>query len=93
MNLTKLALAESKTKLSTTRAAILSCLVKSNRNSASLGRSIGRSAVAIGGILSSLEKAELIQRQRDKADRRKVVVSVTDKGLELLSQFCEAALA
>jgi len=49
-----------------------------------LARSASVSHATVTGILSRLEKKNLIRRDKSTEDRRKVLVAVTDKGRELL---------
>ena len=50
-----------------------------------LARSIHLSQATLTGILSRLEGRTLVQRMRDGADRRSVVVQLTEAGTELLA--------
>jgi DNA-binding MarR family transcriptional regulator len=49
----------------------------------SLARAVHLSPSTVIGILDRLEAKELITRQRDALDRRKVLVAVTDEGLAI----------
>lgn len=51
-----------------------------------LARSISLSQATVTGILERLEKKQLIIRERCDRDRRKIIISVTHKCIELLSQ-------
>ena len=87
MNLIQFALAESKAKLTTTRAAILQVVRHEGKISSAIGKEVGRSAVAIGSILGSMENDGLISRHRSAVDRRKVIVNSTAAGDEALGLF------
>lgn len=50
-----------------------------------IGRLIHVSNSTVVGILDRLEAKELVKRRRDTTDRRKVIVSITKKGRELVS--------
>jgi DNA-binding MarR family transcriptional regulator len=50
-----------------------------------LARSVHVSHPTMTGILDRLEKQGLVSRNRDKEDRRRISVSVTDRGLALLA--------
>lgn len=47
---------------------------------------LGIQSGSLSEILSKLEAVEFIRRERDDADKRRVIVSITDKGLEDLRQ-------
>ncbi len=47
---------------------------------------LGIQSGSLSEILSKLEAVEFIRRERDEADKRRVIVSITDKGLEDLRQ-------
>jgi DNA-binding MarR family transcriptional regulator len=51
-----------------------------------LARAISLSQATVTGILERLEKKQLIIRERCDRDRRKIIISVTHKCTELLSQ-------
>lgn len=51
-----------------------------------LARSVRVSHPTMTGILDRLEKQELVSRNRDNGDRRRISVSVTDRGLALLDK-------
>ncbi|GAB6158431.1 hypothetical protein JCM39194_16310 [Desulfotomaculum varum] len=48
---------------------------------------------AITAILDRMEKSGFIQRERDKQDRRLVIVNITDKGQETFAKAQEKRLA
>ena len=47
---------------------------------------LGIQSGSLSEILSNLESVGFIRRERDDADKRRVIVSITDKGLEDLRQ-------
>jgi DNA-binding MarR family transcriptional regulator len=51
-----------------------------------LARSVHVSHPTMTGILDRLEKQGLVSRNRDNEDRRRISVSVTDRGLDLLAE-------
>jgi DNA-binding MarR family transcriptional regulator len=51
-----------------------------------LARSSSLSQATVTDILNRLEKRELVERTRDDADRRRVMIRITDKGRDILSQ-------
>ena len=54
---------------------------------AQVARSIQLSPATVTGIIDRLERGELIERERDTADRRKVYLRLTPKGQEWLSSL------
>lgn len=54
-------------------------------------KEIGEKLLVTGGnmtmVLGNLEKQGLISRERDEADRRQMVVSLTDKGRQLIGEL------
>ena len=57
-----------------------------------LAEATGVGPSSISGIVTRLEKLELISRRRSLEDRRVVDVHITDKGEELVSDVLEARL-
>jgi DNA-binding MarR family transcriptional regulator len=51
-----------------------------------LARSSSLSQATVTDILNRLEKRELVERMRDDLDRRRVMIRITDKGRDILSQ-------
>jgi DNA-binding MarR family transcriptional regulator len=51
-----------------------------------LARSISLSQATVTDILNRLEKRGLVERTRDSADRRRVLIRITDQCREILSQ-------
>lgn len=49
-----------------------------------IGQLTGLSTGAVTGVLDRLEKAGLVLRERDRTDRRKVLVTITEAGSERL---------
>ena len=47
----------------------------------------GLTTGAITGVIDRLEKAGLVRRERDEADRRKVFITVVPEAIDKLSQF------
>lgn len=47
----------------------------------------------VSGVLNRLERRGLMQRQRDKADRRLVICQLTEKGYELVDRLWELGSA
>ncbi|WP_244223689.1 MarR family transcriptional regulator [Amycolatopsis circi] len=50
-----------------------------------IGQLTGLSTGAVTGVLDRLEKAGLVLRERDRTDRRKVLVTITEAGRERLA--------
>jgi DNA-binding MarR family transcriptional regulator len=55
-------------------------------SSSALARSVHLSSPTMTGILSRLEKRGFVERSRGEADRRNVIVSVTEFGREVLAR-------
>lgn len=51
-----------------------------------LSEALDRSAARIANTLKALELKGLVKRSHDKTDRRRVLVSITDKGRELVKK-------
>ena len=51
-----------------------------------IAKHVHLSPSTVVGVLDRLEEKDLVTRERDQKDRRKVYVSLTDKGRELTSQ-------
>ena len=51
-----------------------------------IARAVSLSQATITTILTSLEKRELLKRERSSVDRRRVQVTLTDAGREVLAQ-------
>ncbi|MGH3252698.1 MAG: MarR family winged helix-turn-helix transcriptional regulator [Trebonia sp.] len=58
----------------------------SDMSSAQLARSSFVTAQSMADIITALEGRSLIERHRDKTDRRRLVVALTDKGRALLDR-------
>jgi len=56
-----------------------------------LAELIGVDATNLVGVLNGMEDAGLIERRRDRADRRRAIVALSDKGAQLLVDL-DAAL-
>lgn len=56
-------------------------------NAAQVARSVQLSPATVTGIIDRLERGELIERERDTADRRKVYLRLTPKGQEWLGSL------
>jgi DNA-binding MarR family transcriptional regulator len=52
-----------------------------------LSRHIGVKSASITGLVDTLEKNEMVCRQRDSSDRRKVLIKLTDYGESFLRRF------
>lgn len=59
----------------------------------SLSESLGISKPAVCRAIDALEKAKFVKRQRDKDDKRNVILQRTVKGSVYLSEFAEIILA
>ena len=62
---------------------LLSIMEKEPLTATQIARDVHLSASTVVGVLDRLEEKGLTQRERDKSDRRKVYVTLTDKGREL----------
>ncbi len=51
-----------------------------------LGEKILKSNSNMTTVIDNLEKRELVYRERDQDDRRRMIVHLTDQGLELISK-------
>ena len=58
-------------------------------SSGELAESLDLTSGRIANILKSLEKKSLILRERDSSDRRHVMASLTDLGMEKINRICE----
>ena len=52
-----------------------------------IGQKILRSSGNITMVIHNLEKNDLVRRKHDKADRRRFIVHLTDKGYKLIRNF------
>lgn len=94
MNVFKLLLAEQKTGLNPTRAAILETLrTNGPMPSGKLGRCVFKSAVVVGGIIKTMEAADLVTITRSDRDRRVVIITPTILGLRTLEDWTHTASA
>ena len=57
-----------------------------------LAETIGVSPPVVSGIVDRLEQRELLTRQRDSADRRSVVISLTPLGRQKVAEFQHLAV-
>lgn len=74
------------TKLTTPQLVSLRTIQKHEPlTSVELGKLIYLSPSTLVGVLDRLEEKELVSRSRDKDDRRKVFISTTQKGREVLA--------
>lgn len=74
--------------LTTIEAHVLRSLYNQDRQRpGDLARAVGRPPTSFTPILDKLEKAGLIERQHDPADRRALRVYLTDKGKGLRGQI------
>lgn len=55
-----------------------------------LAELVGVDATSIVAVLNSLEDAGLIDRRRDRADRRRAIIALSAKGEELLTELDSA---
>jgi DNA-binding MarR family transcriptional regulator len=55
--------------------------------SAQLARNSFVKTQSMADIVTALEKAHLISRRRDPSDSRRILISLTDQGRDLLSQY------
>ena len=55
---------------------------------AKLAAECGLSKGTLTGLLSTLEKQDLVRRERVEYDRRRVMVSLTDVGLAMIEDVC-----
>lgn len=56
-------------------------------NQSEIGNKLLRSGGNITLVIDNLEKQGLVKRQRDHEDRRMVIVTLTDKGRQLISRI------
>ncbi|MGY3467841.1 hypothetical protein ACVW0I_004712 [Bradyrhizobium sp. LM6.11] len=64
-----------------------SCISKAASPPAGSPKVTGLTTGAITGVVDRLEKAGLVRRERDDADRRKVFIAVVSEAIERLGQF------
>ncbi len=57
--------------------------------SAQLARNSFVKTQSMADIVTALEKARLINRRRDPADSRRILISLTDKGRDLIAEYDE----
>jgi DNA-binding MarR family transcriptional regulator len=57
-----------------------------------LAELIGIDATNLVGVLNSLEDGELIDRRRDRADRRRAIIALSPQGEQLLADLDRALL-
>ena len=71
-------------KYGTTQATglVLLSISKEGKHSTSIAPSLGMEATSMSRIMNSLEKEGLIYRKKDKKDKRKVLLFLTEKGVE-----------
>ena len=62
-------------------------------SSAQLARHSFVTAQSMADMITTLEGRELIERHRDRADRRRLVVALTDEGRALLDRYREEVAA
>ena len=72
-------------QLSLVQVRVLRRLANQPQSQSQLGAELGLAPPSITRLVDRLEARELIARQRDEADRRKVVVTLTDEGRQLVS--------
>ena len=56
-----------------------------------ISKDLGASTAAITGMVDRMEKLGLVMRHHGLADRRKIVVSITDKGERIVHHVTRAA--
>ncbi len=70
--------------LTTPQMVVLRELATGKLTGSELARQISLSNATVTAIIDRMEKRELVTRTRDTLDRRKVYISLTDSGLNLL---------
>jgi len=74
-------------RLSLSAVSVLYHLRQRTCYPAELGERLGVSAAAITGTIDTLEQRGYLTRQRDAADRRKVVLKLTEQGKEVAGRI------
>lgn len=72
--------------LTTPQMIVLKELLEANLTGSELARRISLSNATVTVIVDRMEKRGLVARQRDTSDRRKVYISITESGKELIAQ-------
>jgi DNA-binding MarR family transcriptional regulator len=67
-------------------AVVLRALADDPRGLPDLARALGVSRPVVAGVCARLEGLELVQRLRDPADRRRVLVVPTEQGLRIAEE-------
>jgi DNA-binding MarR family transcriptional regulator len=76
---------EARFQLTVPQLVCLRGIADGSSNPSELSERVFLSKATVTGILNRLEDRGLIQRERKDADRRRVTVSLTEKGVDLLS--------
>lgn len=72
--------------LTTPQIVVLKELEQGDLTGSELANRVSLSNATVTAIIDRLEKKEFVIRKRDTVDRRKVHISLTEKGLSLLSK-------
>lgn len=64
--------------------------LREERNMSDLAEATQQSAAALTGVVDRLIEKQLVERTRHERDRRQVMVCVTGRGVELISQIKQA---
>jgi DNA-binding MarR family transcriptional regulator len=72
-------------QLTLVQVRVLRRLAKQPQSLSQLGAELGLAPPSITRLVDRLEARDLIARQRDEVDRRKVVATLTEKGRQLVS--------
>jgi DNA-binding MarR family transcriptional regulator len=67
-------------------AVVLRALADDPRGLPALARALGVSRPVVSGVCARLEALDLVQRLRDPADRRRILVVPTEKGLRIAEE-------
>ena len=77
--------------LSLKQAMLLIQLEDEPMTMTAISKNLGTSTAAITGMVDRMEKLGLVTRHHGLADRRKIVVSITDKGERIVHHVTRAA--
>jgi DNA-binding MarR family transcriptional regulator len=72
--------------LTSRMAVVLRALADDPRGLPALARALGVSRPVVSGVCARLEALDLVQRLRDPADRRRILVVPTEKGLRIAEE-------
>lgn len=76
--------------LNALRALVLGLISKEQQHPKALARHLDLAPSAISHLLNEFEERGLVERNRDRVDRRRVVLQITANGRDLLEQAGEA---